>query len=140
MSLTPDQYFDLPKDRQRAVLQDCAMRMAPALGGQVAWAAGGDEVHVTGSVGGRSARLRLQLSFATMFLEVKTPRRHEGLMVGGLQLSVDPQARNHHAGTPGRQYVAPAVYLDSMMLPPETQYRLLQALPQPAQAALLGAL
>jgi len=148
---SPDQYFGMHLDQRRWILQGCATRMAPVVGGQIAWDGDGDVV-VAGSFNGRNASLRIQLSFGTMFVEVKLPRQIMTLGLGMFRLNVDPHAA-HQAGEmtkrskqedPGgihrRQYLSPSVYFEGMTMELESVNNLMQRLPQPAQAALVQAL
>jgi hypothetical protein len=144
---TPDQYFDMPVDQRRQLAQYCAQQMAPVIGGHAGWTGDGDAL-VNGAYQGRQTSLTIQLSFATMLVDVKLPARLTSIGLGMFQLNVDPhagkQGGRRHGDDPGhmggRQYLSPSVYFQGMQSELELQFNLLQRLPPQAQQALVQAL
>ncbi|HEY8077371.1 MAG TPA: hypothetical protein VIF62_24765 [Labilithrix sp.] len=135
MSVSPDQYFDLPEPQRRAIAQDCATRLAPLVRGQLEW--GDGDLAVRGTFNGRPARLRVQLSFGTLFVELDfAPGSGPPLPLGMFELHCDPHPGEHR--TQDREYFAPNVYSDGLAR--EMVHNLLHRLPQQAQTALVQTL
>ena len=111
------------------------MRLAPLIGGQLDWG-DGSALQVKGTFNGRPACLRIQLSFATMFVEVSTAGTLGPMPLGMFELHCDPHP-GQHAGHE-RQYLTRSVYVEGMER--EMTFRLLRRLPQPAQTALVQTL
>jgi hypothetical protein len=150
MFVTPDQYFHMDDDQRKPIAQECAMRMAPVIGGQLKWRDDGDELHVTGYFNGRPTRLKLWVTFGTMYIELKATRQ---LDAGpSFSISVDPDAAQHAGESMSRDewddsdrseqrlFLAPNVFFEGDPNELAALNGLMQRLPQPAQAALVQTL
>ncbi len=136
MFVSPNQYFDMPDEQRRSIAQACAMRIAPRVGGQLDWS-DGSALLVTGQFNGRQARLRIQLSFGTMFVELNGAGDVR-LPLGVFELHCDPHP-GRHAGHE-RHYLTPSVYVEGGPNEREMVSNLMRRLPQQAQTALLQTL
>jgi hypothetical protein len=150
MFVTPDQYFHMDDDERKPVAQDAAVRLAPVIGGQLKWRDDGDELHVTGYFNGRPTRLKIWVTFATMYIELKATR---SLDTGAsFYIHIDPKAAQHAGESMSRDewddsdrseqrlFLAPSVYFEGDPSELGQLNGLMQRLPQPAQAALVQTL
>ncbi len=147
---TPDQYFFLDEEQQKPLLNQCAQRMAPILGGQLKWRNDGDELHVTGMYQGRPARIMLSVSFGGADLELKMGAPVS--VAEALYIQVDPDAKQHAGealdrdawddddGTSQKLFLAPNIYLEGDANELQVMHGMLGRLSQPGQHALMGVL
>jgi hypothetical protein len=133
--VTPDKFVDLPDAQRRAIAQECAARLAPLIGGQMAWA--DDTLEVKGTFNGRPASFKILLVFGTVFVEVQTSGSLL-LPFGLFEIHSDPHPGKHTG--PDRHYLAPNVYYESTGGKGEMRMNLMRRLPQPAQSALVQTL
>jgi hypothetical protein len=150
MFVTPDQYFHMDDDQRKPIAQDSAMRMAPVIGGQLKWRDDGDELHVTGYFNGRPVRLKIWVTFGTMYIELKATRRLD--TDASFHIRVDPEAAQHAGESMGRDewddsdrseqrlFLSPTVFFEGDPCELGQLNNLMQRLPPPAQAALVQTL
>lgn len=150
MGVSAKDYFFMDEEQQRPLVEQCATRIAPVIGGQLKWRDEGSELHVTGYYQGRPVRLTVWVSFGTVKIELKATRAYN--FDAMFHMQVDADAAKHAGesmtrdewddadGTEQKLFLAPNVYFEGEPQELAQLRGMLQRLPQDGANALVQTL